>query len=427
MISYGCKFDNFLQKCRRSELFRDSFWALLGGVLGKGLSFVAGVVVARLLGSSVFGEYGIIRSTLTYIAIISTFGFGYTATKFVAEYVKNSSAKVWHLIRIIKVITILTGVIFTILQILFADIIANFIKAPYLENTIRIFSILTLLNAITTTQIAILSGLKEFRNITRINTVAGVITFVASVVLSFYYGLNGALLAILLSFLVQAIMSETIVHNKTKCFAGRDKISRADLAQLLYISCPVALQDGLYAVTQWLATYIIILAANYNELGLLNAANLWQVIVVSIPVMLKNVMLSYLTVATDHRSLVRKLIYITTISSALPAGVIIVFSNFLEGMYGASFMGVQPIIVVACCSSVLICVADVFVYELLAKNRSWFIFASRLIRDVLTLLVAYILLKNADSSQALVYSLVALGGHFIYLLIMTGFYKIFSK
>ena len=391
------------------------------------MSCVAGVGVARFLGSNVFGEYGIIRSTLTYIAIISTFGFGYTATKFVAEYVKNNSAKLWHLIRTIKVITVVTGVIFTILQILFADYIAQFIKAPHLAGTIRIFSILTLLNAITTTQIAILSGLKEFRSIAKINTVAGLMTFVASVVMSYYYGLNGALLALLLSFLVQAIMSETIVSRKIRSFDCRDKISRTDLIQLLYISCPVALQDGLYAVTQWLATYIIILVANYSELGILNAANVWQAIVVSIPVMLKNVMLSHLTVAADHRSLVRNLLYITTISSALPAGVIIVFSNFLEGMYGASFAGVQPIMVVACCSSILICVADVFVYELLAKNKSWFIFSSRLVRDILTLLVTYFLLKNIDSSQALVYSLVALGGHFIYLLIMTGFYKKFSK
>ena len=68
-----------------SRFLNDSFWALSGNVAGKGLALVAGIVVARLLGRDLFGEYGLIKSTLIGISILSTFGLGYTATKFVAE------------------------------------------------------------------------------------------------------------------------------------------------------------------------------------------------------------------------------------------------------------------------------------------------------------------------------------------------------
>ena len=60
---------------KRSSLFKDSFWALLGSVIGKGLSLIAGIAVARFLGKELYGEYGTIKTTLTYIAIVSTFGF----------------------------------------------------------------------------------------------------------------------------------------------------------------------------------------------------------------------------------------------------------------------------------------------------------------------------------------------------------------
>ena len=74
-----------IYQLRKSSLMRDSFWALLGNVLGKGLALVAGIAVARFLGSEEYGEYGMIRNNLTMIAIFSSLGLGYTATKFIAE------------------------------------------------------------------------------------------------------------------------------------------------------------------------------------------------------------------------------------------------------------------------------------------------------------------------------------------------------
>lgn len=74
----------------KSQFLNDSFWALLGSVLAKGMTLVGAIVVARFLGKEIFGEYGTIRSTLMNIAIFSTFGLGYTATKFIAEHKKRT-------------------------------------------------------------------------------------------------------------------------------------------------------------------------------------------------------------------------------------------------------------------------------------------------------------------------------------------------
>ncbi|HIX44931.1 MAG TPA: oligosaccharide flippase family protein, partial [Candidatus Barnesiella excrementipullorum] len=49
---------NFLDRLKQSSIFKDSFWALLGNVLGKGLALIAGIVVARFLGNETYGEYG---------------------------------------------------------------------------------------------------------------------------------------------------------------------------------------------------------------------------------------------------------------------------------------------------------------------------------------------------------------------------------
>ena len=46
----------FCERLKSSDLFKDSFWALAGSALGKGLSLLAGIAVARFLGKEVYGE-----------------------------------------------------------------------------------------------------------------------------------------------------------------------------------------------------------------------------------------------------------------------------------------------------------------------------------------------------------------------------------
>ena len=77
--------NEIISRLKQSRLFADSFWALVGSAAGKGLSLIAGIAVARFLGSELYGEYGTIKNTLLMIAIFSSMGLGYSATKFIAR------------------------------------------------------------------------------------------------------------------------------------------------------------------------------------------------------------------------------------------------------------------------------------------------------------------------------------------------------
>ena len=419
------KLPNIFSRLRTSALFRDSFWAIVGGVFGKGLAFVGGIIIARILGSSTFGEYSVIRSTLTYIAIITTFVIGYKATKFIAEYVEISPSKVNHLIRMIKLITVITGLFFTILQLVCAEEIAEFLKAPHLSSTIRKFSILTFLNAVTTSQLSILAGLRRFKKVAIINIVSGLIIFILSIAFSYYFGLNGALMSLLIAYIVQAIISEFAIYRYSNHYIeGRSKITTNELYDILYYSFPVALQDSFYAVAHWLSTYILVIFASYSEVGMLNAATIWQTMIVSIPIMLKNVMLSHLSSPGDSRKLVKRFFFVNLIASAIPAVVVIMLSKFIGELYGETYNGIQPIIIMVSLSSRLICLGEVFVYELLAKNKSWLVFMSRFTRDVITLLATYFILCNINYSQALIYTIIAFAVHVVYLILIYYMYRV---
>ena len=80
----------FKNKLLSSKLINDSFWSIVGNIVGRGLGLVAGIYVARGLGRDLFGEYSAIKNTVLFMSVISNFGLGFTATKFVADYTKNA-------------------------------------------------------------------------------------------------------------------------------------------------------------------------------------------------------------------------------------------------------------------------------------------------------------------------------------------------
>ena len=65
---------NLINKIKESRFFRDSSWAVIGSGVSKAAAMVVGIIIARLLGVEAFGEYGMVKSTLFYIAVFSTFG-----------------------------------------------------------------------------------------------------------------------------------------------------------------------------------------------------------------------------------------------------------------------------------------------------------------------------------------------------------------
>src|SRR6266496_383991 len=68
-------------------------WSGIGAVISRALSLLASVVTARVIGREMFGEFGIIQSTLCMFGTFAEFGMGLTANKYVAEYRKRSPVR----------------------------------------------------------------------------------------------------------------------------------------------------------------------------------------------------------------------------------------------------------------------------------------------------------------------------------------------
>ncbi|MDE6462967.1 MAG: oligosaccharide flippase family protein [Muribaculaceae bacterium] len=418
-----------LSNLKNSPLAKDSFWALAGNALGKGLSLFAGIAVARFLGSDVYGEYGMIKSTLLMIAIFSTFGLGYTATKYIAETKASASGKVRSVHQIAQTITLITSGIIALFVTIFAEQIATWLDSPDLGSLLRMSSIAIVANALNTTQVGELSGFRAFKTIARNNTLAGVVTFLLSVPGAYFGGIVGAIMALVLSLAFNCVVNYCSI-KKMLPLGQRIKIKPDEVREIIRFSFPIALQESLYSITSWLGMAIIIKFAGYDQLGIYSAASQWMAVMLFIPGALRNVALSHFAENSvdlaKTQTITKRLLLVNVLSTMIPFLVIAACSSIIASFYGSSFDRLPAVLNICVFTAVISSMNNVLIQELIALNHNWFLFWSRFIRDV-SILGLYMMIIPGSSYGARDVALISLIAQIVYLALLLAKNKIIVK
>ena len=390
-------------RLRKSSLFKDSFWAFGGNACWHGLSLLSAIFVARFLGKYEYGEFSMIKTTLYQITYLSTFGFGYTITRFVSKYISEQNLdRLRPACNIATNITMFTSGFFAFLVFLFADDLSLFLNAPGTSSSFRLSAVVIFLNSVTTTQAGILSGFKDFKVLARNNSINGVLLCILSIVLTWQFGLNGALMALALSFLFLCSINyaSTLKHRRK---LPKTSVTKPLVKSLVTFTFPVALQELSYSVLHWLTMLLLIKKADYGQLGLYNIAAQWVAIVIFIPGTLKNVILSYLSGENRNRhQTVNLLLKINFLTTLVPLVLILSCSGLITTMYGPNFSGLRLILSVYLLSTVFTAMADVYNFDYISAGKVWRIFCYRFIRDLSILLIAYGLINYYKENQVLI-------------------------
>lgn len=398
-----------------SELFKDSFWALFGNTVAKGLALIIGIVVANLLGSEDYGRYSLIKSTLIYIAIFSTFGLGHTGTKYVAQYKEEKIEYLNYICRDIIFISLCTSGFIAALVLIFTPQIASFIEMEGMNNTIRLSAIAVIFNAINHAQTGILAGFKKFKTISNYNMATGLYLCGAAIVLTYFWGLNGTVLALGSSYFFNFILNRITLNKLRRELAPiQKKISfKRDMVKF---SLPLALQEGLQSLANWATIAVLVKLSNYSEYGIYSAAHTWTAAISFIPAILRNVTLSYLSGSNMNRKRVVKIMFLVNlISSGTFFLIVFLFSGIITSSYNNSFEGLQSVLNILVFSSVFGTMGSVFIQELISSSRNWLSFAISLTKSIITIGLGAVLIVSFSVTGALSFAISALIGNFVYL------------
>ena len=421
---------NLINKIKNSKIFQDSSWAVIGSAVSKAAAMVVGFIIARLLGVEAFGEYGMVKSTLFYIAVFSTFGLGSTSTRYMALCPQDDYLSVIKIIRNSITITLITSSIMAVLLFVFAGYITS---EPHLIEILKYTALIVIFNAINTTQIGLLSGLKLFKAIAINNALSGVATFILGTLLTFTMGLAGAVLSLFTATLLQCILNHIAIRKYLKSISSKateqSSISEdITIGSIFRFSLPIALQECVYASASWIRVMMVTTLAGYSQLGLYTATNQCHLIIIFIPGVLRSVILSHLSSSLGdkqhHNQTLTTMLKTNLICTLLPAVGIAILSPVMESIYGDSFVGLAPVIVVTAIVSIFESISDTYVQEFITHGKNWIVLCGYVIRNYGSLLIALpLLLKyGAEHGAFMAYSAI-LVTQIIYCLMLHLIYK----
>lgn len=397
---FSLKIKNNISNLYRNKIVKDSSWSVLGSVLGYGFSLLAGIIIARYMGSQSYGQYGMIKNTLLYVSIVSTFGLGITSTKFIAENIISKLIKLEDIYLSTVLLTSFISFIFGSILFFFSYDISIILDAPSLSNPLKITAFILFFNSLNSAQVGLMSGFSLFKEIAISRFVYGVVLLLFSVPLFWYFDFNGAIFGLLLSYVFSCFVNHLFLNKKVKLFFlnYREATFKNTLSYLLKFSFPITIQEGIYAFTRWFSLFILVKYSNYEQLGLYSAAVQWAVVILFIPNMLRNVTLSHLSKTYNnpsrHKKILLLMLAIGGVATLVPSIIVVISAKYIVAFYGVTFSSMVLVLQVVSLSTIFDSAINIVTQDYISVNKTWFISVSRSLCDLLIPVITFLLIKN---------------------------------
>jgi O-antigen/teichoic acid export membrane protein len=362
------------------RLARGAFWSVAGGVVSRGLSLVAWIVVARLLKQEAFGEIGMIQSTVGIFGVFAGVGMGITATKHVAEYRLRDPERAGRLITLSNQIAWVASVAVAVgLWVLAPWLAEQTLARPSLASALRIASGLLFLGGIQGAQTGALAGLEAFRTIARLNLFTGLISFLLLSLGTWWGGIAGTLWALNATTAIGCLLNHAALRqemNRAGLPRGR-AWGRQDLPVLWKFTLPSALGALMGAAVHWVCCSLLVrLPSGYGEMGAFNGANQWFIALLFLPTLLGQsvlpLMAEQLGLAQHHQG--RRLLGLSIKINALvviPVVLISLLSPWIMALFGHTFRSEWPTLVVVLLTAALLAIQTPVGQIITASGRVW--------------------------------------------------------
>ncbi len=397
------RMNNIINRLRNSLLFKDSFWAVSGNGIGNFMMLLSGILIARFLGKDLYGEYGIVKSTMFLMALFATFGLGDTSTKYIAEYVRSDVTQIRNIIKAsLRIVGIFSGGMCLFLMV-GAGALSEFVKVPHMALAFRFLGIIIVFRALNTVGAGLLGGFKEYKRLGLNNVTAGIAMVVLAVPLTLLWDLKGALLSLLLSQVLLSIFNLSAVRKISQSYIKSS--TRTFEREMISFSFPFALNEFVYTACTWLGSMLMIRYSSVGELGISSACSQWNSIILFMPGLLGNVILSYLSTTANnnerqHTLIIQRMLLVNLVCTIIPLIVVILFSDLITDFYGPTFVTMKRVLLVTIFGTIFSCLTRVFQSNLMSEGKKWRAFTIRSSYNFLQLVVTYIVLLVTKGEDA---------------------------
>lgn len=368
------------------RLARGSFWSLVNSVAVKFLALMQAIVLARMMGISEFGEWGLLLSTIATVSVFASFGLGATTSKHVAQWHAADPERLASLLSLLRLAALSMGVLAFVLLAFGAETVTALIDAPQLTGTLALVGIIVLCNSIASIHAGILTGLERFRTIAILEFILAVIGIGLVLGSAYLYGVSGAVLGLALTTLLRtfiySVSATTLLQNR-----NIPVFAKPVFAQWIIIrdfAVPATFSGITIMLSLWVSHAVLVRQpGGFEEMGAYQAANQWRTLLAFLPTQLLAaylpVLSSLLTERPTHMAALQRGALLTVIGIALMLALPTIFlAPQLMSFYGDEFSSYWPILAVVALIPIFDMAHVVFHNTAIARGYAWTLVLSNL-------------------------------------------------
>lgn len=388
----------------RSRLQAGFSWSLAGAVFNSGCTLALNIIVARIVGKEVFGEFGMVQNTMATLAGIAQLSTGYTANKYVAEFRSVDKDKVGRIIGLCSVISTVTAILAVTVLFVGAPFLATVMfQAPHLSPSLMIATGMVFFAVMNGYQTGALAGMESYGPLAKALFITGSLNIGVCSIGAWLYGLNGIVAALGVSSLCQWLIHRHILKMESSI---QDITIYSDLQSILQekvilvkFLLPAAISGFVTMPALWLAnTFLVRQPAGFSQMALFSAAGSLRALVLFLPLILNKVSMSLLNnqKGLDDDRLYRKVFWSNLIGTAglVFAGTIVVafLGPWLLSAYGKDFGEAYPVLIVILLAGAFEGITQASYQIIQSREKLWLsLWTIALPRDGAIVVLAYFL------------------------------------
>lgn len=412
------------------KILSSSLCLLIGNSIGKFAMFLANIFAARMLSQEAFGQFTMIRNTISSIEGLISGTLGSTVIKQVAQSSHEEKENLPYILSTIFILNIIIAFIISIFIFFGADFIVEkfLLNNTNLINALYIGIFILITTTFSTLIQNILIGLEEFRKLATLSIITSSISIPMIFILIYFFQFYGALFGVVFYFSFDFI----IKYLYYKKFSYKTKFEihkfKSQSKKILLFSTPLLLAVIINSFTFWYARILIVNETNsFEEIAIFDAAFQWLTIIMIITGATTSVVLPMLTKNLSNKKELSNVfitnLYINLIISIFISIIFFIFSKNIMSIYGINYIKGHTTLEILSITSIFFTLATLYNRYMVSISKTWLLFFAASIGSI-TMFIFLFFKKNLNS-EILAYSFLIyfLSGTIIYILS----YKYFKR
>ncbi len=360
------------------KILSSSLWLLIGNSIGKLAMFLANIFAARMLSQEAFGQFTMIRNTISSIEGLISGTLDSTVIKQVAQSSHEEKENLPYILSTIFILNIIIAFIISIFIFFGADFIVEkfLLNNTNLVNALYIGIFILITTTFSTLMQNILIGLEEFRKLATLSIITSSITIPMIFILIYFFQFYGALFGVVFYFGFDFVIKYLYYKKLKYILIFRYIEFKKYISYIFFFSTPLFFSIIINLFSFWYLRILVINESNgFKEIAIFDAAYQWLTVIMIITGATTNVALSMLSKKNNSKIFYINLL-INFLISLIFAIFFILFSETIMLIYGENYADGYFILIILSITSIFFTLSAVYNKYFISINKSKYILIS---------------------------------------------------